>query len=139
MYADTKAAVPAKADKNERTGMIIPTIDMINTGRNILRLRKQQGLSVRDLQDIFGFVTPQAIYKWQRGSALPSLDNLVVYQRYSAFPLTTYWHWQNRHRHCLAHNADADCSAKVYFRGHYGHSVREFHLPFMQITAKIIL
>ena len=46
MYADTKAAVPAKADKNERTGMIIPTIDMINTGRNILRLRKQQGLSV---------------------------------------------------------------------------------------------
>lgn len=69
MYADTKAAVPAKADRDQRTGMIIPTIDMINTGRNILR---------RDLQDIFGFVTPQAIYKWQRGSALPSLDNLVV-------------------------------------------------------------
>ena len=78
MYADTKAAVPAKADRDQRTGMIIPTIDMINTGRNILRLRKQQNLSVRDLQDIFGLVTPQAIYKWQRGSALPSLDNLVV-------------------------------------------------------------
>jgi transcriptional regulator with XRE-family HTH domain len=33
---------------------------------------------VRDLQDIFGFATPQAIYKWQRGTAMPTVDNLVV-------------------------------------------------------------
>lgn len=45
----------------------LPTIDMIKTGQNINRLRKQAGLSVRDLQDIFGFATPQAIYKWQQG------------------------------------------------------------------------
>ena len=56
----------------------LPTIDMIRTGQNIARLRKQAGLSVRDLQDIFGFATPQAIYKWQQGAALPTLDNLVV-------------------------------------------------------------
>ena len=43
----------------------IPTIDMIKTGQNIVRLRKAAGLSVKDLQDIFGFTTPQAIYKWQ--------------------------------------------------------------------------
>ena len=54
------------------------TIDMIRTGQNIARLRKQAGLSVRDLQDIFGFATPQAIYKWQQGVALPPIDNLVV-------------------------------------------------------------
>ncbi len=54
------------------------TIDMIRTGQNIARLRKQAGLSVRDLQDIFGFATPQAIYKWQQGVALPTIDNLVV-------------------------------------------------------------
>ena len=54
------------------------TIDMIRTGQNITRLRKQAGLSVRDLQDIFGFATPQAIYKWQQGVALPTIDNLVV-------------------------------------------------------------
>lgn len=35
-------------------------------------------LTVKDLQDIFGFSTPQAIYKWQRGTALPTVDNLVV-------------------------------------------------------------
>ena len=57
---------------------MIPTIDMIATGRNIIRLREAAGLSVRELQDIFGFATPQAIYKWQHGTALPSIDNLVV-------------------------------------------------------------
>ena len=53
-------------------------IDMVRTGQNIGRLRKQAGLSVKDLQDIFGFATPQAIYKWQQGVALPTIDNLVV-------------------------------------------------------------
>ena len=56
----------------------MPVIDMVRTGQNIGRLRKQAGLSVRDLQDIFGFATPQAIYKWQQGVALPTIDNLVV-------------------------------------------------------------
>ena len=56
----------------------LPTIDMTGTGQNINRLRKQAGLSVKDLQDIFGFATPQAIYKWQQGAALPAIDNLVV-------------------------------------------------------------
>ena len=51
---------------------------MIRTGQNIHRLRKQAGLTVRNLQDIFGFATPQAIYKWQQGVALPTIDNLVV-------------------------------------------------------------
>ena len=56
----------------------IPTIDMVATGKNIAALRNAAGLSVRDLQDIFGFATPQAIYKWQHGTALPTLDNLVI-------------------------------------------------------------
>lgn len=56
----------------------MPTIDMVATGRNITRLREAAGLTVRDLQDIFGFATPQAIYKWQHGTAMPTIDNLVV-------------------------------------------------------------
>ena len=56
----------------------LPVIDMVRTGQNIGRLRKQAGLSVRDLQNVFGFATPQAIYKWQQGVALPTIDNLVV-------------------------------------------------------------
>ena len=56
----------------------MPVIDMAATGMNISRLRRSAGLSVRDLQDIFGFSTPQAIYKWQHGTTLPTVDNLVV-------------------------------------------------------------
>ena len=56
----------------------IPVIDLTATGINITRLRVNAGLTVKDLQDIFGFSTPQAIYKWQRGTALPTVDNLVV-------------------------------------------------------------
>lgn len=56
----------------------MPTINMVATGRNIMRLRELVGLSVKDLAQIFGFATPQAIYKWQHGTAMPTLDNLVV-------------------------------------------------------------
>lgn len=33
----------------------IPTIDMVKTGQHITELRVQAGLSVRQLQEIFGF------------------------------------------------------------------------------------
>lgn len=56
----------------------LPTIDMVATGKNIERLRKMNGLSVKELQDIFGFTTPQAIYKWQHGASMPTVDNLAV-------------------------------------------------------------
>ncbi len=56
----------------------IPAIDMVATGKRITDLRVAAGMSVRDLQDVFGFATPQAIYKWQHGTAMPTLDNLVV-------------------------------------------------------------
>ena len=56
----------------------LPSIDMRATGDNIMRMRRRMGMTVQDLQNIFGFSTPQAIYKWQRGTAMPTLDNLVV-------------------------------------------------------------
>ncbi len=56
----------------------IPVIDMTATGRNIDRLRRDAGMTVRQLQAVFGFSTPQAIYKWQRGDAMPTLDNIVA-------------------------------------------------------------
>ena len=55
-----------------------PVIDPVATGANICRLRKDRGLTVRDLQHYFGFEEPQAIYKWQRGQSLPSVDNLYA-------------------------------------------------------------
>lgn len=56
----------------------MPIIDMELTGKNIELLRKQNNMTVKELQNKFGFETPQAIYKWQRGTTLPTVDNLVI-------------------------------------------------------------
>ena len=58
--------------------MKIPYINMQKTGEKILYLRKKAGITVKEMQDVFGFTTPQAIYKWQHGTALPTIDNLVA-------------------------------------------------------------
>ena len=64
-----------------QTGVCFPVIDLAATGRNIERLRREARLTVRELQAVFGFSSPQAIYKWQRGEALPTLDNMTVLAR----------------------------------------------------------
>lgn len=56
-------------------------IDMIATGKNIKQLRKKRGFTVGDMQKYFGFTSPQAIYKWQRGDTLPSVDHLFAMSR----------------------------------------------------------
>lgn len=55
-----------------------PVIDLVETGKNITRLMKINGIKVTDLQEIFGFEYPQAIYKWKRGECLPTVDNLII-------------------------------------------------------------
>jgi transcriptional regulator with XRE-family HTH domain len=66
--------VPEQEDKM----LMMPAIDMVATGRNIAKMRQNAGLTVKDLQIFFGFATPQAIYKWQHGTAMPTIDNLVA-------------------------------------------------------------
>ena len=56
----------------------IPFIDTVATGQNINRIRIAAGMSVKDIQMVFGFATPQAVYKWIHGTAMPTIDNLVV-------------------------------------------------------------
>ncbi|MGI6787413.1 MAG: helix-turn-helix domain-containing protein [Acholeplasmataceae bacterium] len=55
-----------------------PVINLEKTGKNIKRLREAKSLTVKDLQEYFGFESPQAIYKWQWGESLPSVDNLLI-------------------------------------------------------------
>lgn len=58
-----------------------PTINMKATGQRILELRKARGLKVTELSEFMGFTEPQAVYKWQRGESLPSVDNLYALSR----------------------------------------------------------
>lgn len=60
------------------TAQTFPVIDLKATGQNIHRLRIERGLSVRDIQQWFHFDQPRAIYKWQNGETLPSVDNLYA-------------------------------------------------------------
>lgn len=56
----------------------MPTVDMIATGRNIKDIMKGKGMTAKDIQAVFGFNTPQAIFKWFRGDTIPTVDNLVI-------------------------------------------------------------
>lgn len=58
--------------------MRITIVDPVQTGKNLKNLRKKAGISVRELQSLLGLAAPQAIYKWQTGEALPSVDHLVI-------------------------------------------------------------
>ena len=58
-----------------------PVIDLQGTGAQIKRLRQLNGFSVHDLQLVFGFDYPQAIYGWKSGKNAPTIDNLLVLAR----------------------------------------------------------
>ena len=58
--------------------MNYPVIDLKETGKKIKMLRKKSGYSVSELQEFFGFEHPNAIYKWQKGDSLPTVDNLLA-------------------------------------------------------------
>ena len=53
-------------------------IDMKKTGQRIAQAMKEQGVTVLQIQNVFGFEAPNAIYRWLRGSALPTIDHLVI-------------------------------------------------------------
>ncbi len=55
-----------------------PVIDMKKTGANIRRLRLINHLTVNYISEALGFTTGIAVYKWQRGLSLPSVDNLLA-------------------------------------------------------------
>ena len=58
-----------------------PTINVKATGARIQQLRKEKGIKVTELSEFMGFSEPQAVYKWQRGETLPSVDNLFALSR----------------------------------------------------------
>lgn len=58
--------------------MSYPTLDAVATGNRIKELRKQKRIKVREIQEYMGFESEQSVYKWQRGEALPNIDNLYA-------------------------------------------------------------
>ena len=95
-----------------------PVIDPVATGANISRLRQERGLTVRDLQRFFGFEEPQAIYKWQRGQSLPSVDNLYALSKLFQISMNDIL-ISSSHINSFEQQASSCCSSyimELYFR-----------------------
>lgn len=60
------------------TNIPYPIIDMKKTGENIKHLRESRCISVVYLQYFLGLASPQAVYLWQRGINLPTVDHLCA-------------------------------------------------------------
>ena len=57
------------------------SIQQNETGKQIKKLLREKGYTVKDVQSAMGFENPQAIYKWISGKSLPSLDNFLILSR----------------------------------------------------------
>lgn len=61
--------------------MNYPVLNLKATGERINQLRKDNNLRVIDVAEYMGFESTQAVYKWQRGESLPTVDNLYALSR----------------------------------------------------------
>ncbi len=62
-------------------GTEFPTLNLKETGRNIKSLRMSKGYTVEEIAGYMGFTGPQAVYKWEWGKCLPTVDNLYALSR----------------------------------------------------------
>ena len=56
---------------------INPVIHPVLTGKNLSNILKSKKISVKQLQMLFGFEYPQAVYSWLSGRTLPNIDNFL--------------------------------------------------------------
>ena len=61
---------------------VYPVIDMCATGAHIKELMDAREVTVQDVQKAMGLTAPQAVYRWLKGSNMPSVDNLFALSRY---------------------------------------------------------
>lgn len=93
-----------------------PVIDPEATGKNIVRLRKERGMTVRDLQMWFGFEEPRAIYKWQQGQTLPTIDNLYALSALLDVPMEDILVGRSQVNSLIGFGRQDDSCRPVFFR-----------------------
>ena len=55
----------------------MPCVDVKATGDNIRAICAKTGTKVSDVADAVG-ISKTAVYKWINGSAMPTVDNIVI-------------------------------------------------------------
>ena len=84
-----------------------PVIDLEATGRRIKELRKEKHYSVEQVSEYMGFESVQAVYKWQSGKSLPTLDNMFALSRLFDTPI----------ENILIERGESESSPLHYVRG----------------------
>ena len=116
-----------------------PVIDPVATGANIVRLRKERGLTVRDLQSYFGFEEPQAIYKWQRGQSLPTVDNLYALGALLDVTMDEILVQSGPKLNIVVSGQQAESCCSNHFSGYFGYGKSPMQLqpfaPFAMLAA----
>ena len=112
-----------------------PVIDLVATGNNIRRLRMERGLTVRDLQSYFGFEEPRAIYKWQKGESLPTVDNLYALGSLFEIPMDQILIPTTVKLHIVGEQQAESCCSYRFMTGYFGcgKGLMQFQ-PFVPIT-----
>ena len=57
------------------------------TGKRIRKLLRENGVTVREVQEEMDLESPQAVYKWLNGKALPSTENLLMLAKLLCVPM----------------------------------------------------
>ena len=53
------------------------SIDLKRTGLRLQMFARKNGYSVKDIQEYLCLSCPQPVYRWYKGTILPSVDNLL--------------------------------------------------------------
>ena len=97
---------------------------------NIRRLRMERGLTVRELQSYFGFEEPRAIYKWQKGESLPTVDNLYALGVLFEVPIDQILVPVIK-LHIVSEQQAESCCSHHFLPGYFGYGKRPMQLlPF---------
>ena len=113
-----------------------PVIDLVATGNNIKRLRLERGLTVRDLQSYFGFEEPQAIYKWQKGQSLPTVDNLYALGSLLGVSIDDILVPVSSQLHIVSEQQAEPCCSSYLWTGHFGYGKHSVQLrPFASFAS----
>ena len=120
---------------------VYPVIDLVATGNNIRRLRLERGMTVRDLQRYFGFEEPRAIYKWQKGESLPTVDNLYALGNLFEIPMDQILVPVAVELHIIDEQQDESCCSNHFKTGYFGYGKNPMQLqpfyPFALSAARL--
>jgi len=75
------------ADRHRTGGDHMYRISKVETGKKLRKLMNECGVTVRELQEQMDLESPQAVYKWLNGRALPALENLLIIGKLLHIPM----------------------------------------------------